>query len=129
MGKPPLRAALKTHLLSWSYLVGAAGFEPATFWSQTRRATRLRYAPPELEYDRFDTRLRLSQQAQRLLKIGWATRSPGASPSLRAVPPITSSTARTGPPDGIIRVDSGSVFSAMRKIRPSARMNSMSSGM
>src|SRR5262249_51440332 len=27
-------------------LVGAAGFEPATFWSQTRRATRLRYAPP-----------------------------------------------------------------------------------
>ena len=26
-------------------LVGAAGFEPATFWSQTRRATRLRYAP------------------------------------------------------------------------------------
>src|SRR6266545_1057803 len=27
-------------------MVGAAGFEPATFWSQTRRATRLRYAPP-----------------------------------------------------------------------------------
>lgn len=26
-------------------MVGAAGFEPATFWSQTRRATRLRYAP------------------------------------------------------------------------------------
>ena len=26
-------------------VVGAAGFEPATFWSQTRRATRLRYAP------------------------------------------------------------------------------------
>ena len=26
-------------------LVGAAGFEPATLWSQTRCATRLRYAP------------------------------------------------------------------------------------
>src|SRR5215813_5585241 len=29
------------------FLVGAAGFEPATFWSQTRRDTRLRYAPPD----------------------------------------------------------------------------------
>src|SRR5450830_468899 len=73
--------------------------------------------------------LALEPATQRVLKIGWPTRSPGAMPSLRAVPPITSSTARTGPPDGIIRVDSGSVFSAMRKIRPSARMNSMSSGM
>ena len=26
-------------------MVGAAGFEPATPWSQTRCATRLRYAP------------------------------------------------------------------------------------
>ena len=26
-------------------MVGAAGFEPATLWSQTRCATRLRYAP------------------------------------------------------------------------------------
>ena len=25
--------------------VGAPGFEPGTFWSQTRRATGLRYAP------------------------------------------------------------------------------------
>lgn len=25
--------------------VGATGFEPTTFWTQTRRATRLRYAP------------------------------------------------------------------------------------
>ena len=30
-------------------LVGAAGFEPATFWSQTRRATRLRYAPTAMQ--------------------------------------------------------------------------------
>ena len=40
-------------------------------------------------------------------------------PSLRAVPPITSSTARTGPPEGTRRSDSGSVFSAMRRMRPS----------
>jgi hypothetical protein len=26
-------------------VVGAAGFEPATLWSQTRCATRLRYTP------------------------------------------------------------------------------------
>ena len=25
--------------------IGATGFEPATFWSQTRRAARLRHAP------------------------------------------------------------------------------------
>jgi hypothetical protein len=28
-----------------SEVVGATGFEPATSWSQTRRATMLRYAP------------------------------------------------------------------------------------
>src|SRR5208283_84629 len=28
-----------------SEMVGATGFEPATFWSQTRRSTRLSYAP------------------------------------------------------------------------------------
>lgn len=28
-----------------SYLVGAAGFEPAAFGTQNRRATRLRHAP------------------------------------------------------------------------------------
>ena len=27
------------------FLVGATGFEPATTWSQTRRATGLRYTP------------------------------------------------------------------------------------
>ena len=26
-------------------MVGATGFEPATFWSRTKRATKLRYAP------------------------------------------------------------------------------------
>ncbi len=29
-------------------MVGAPGFEPGTSASRTRRATRLRYAPPEL---------------------------------------------------------------------------------
>ena len=29
------------------YMVGVAGFEPATLWSQTRCAARLRYTPPE----------------------------------------------------------------------------------
>ena len=29
-------------------LVGAVGFEPTTLWSQTRCATRLRYAPTGL---------------------------------------------------------------------------------
>src|SRR5216684_4178291 len=40
---------------------------------------------------------------------GWATRSPAAIPYFFAVPPITSSTARTGPPDGMMQVDIGSV--------------------
>jgi hypothetical protein len=31
-------------------LVGAEGFEPPTLWSQTRCATRLRYAPTWLVY-------------------------------------------------------------------------------
>ncbi len=26
-------------------MVGAEGFEPSAFWSRTKRATRLRYAP------------------------------------------------------------------------------------
>jgi hypothetical protein len=31
-------------------MVGAEGFEPPTLWSQTRCATRLRYAPTKLVY-------------------------------------------------------------------------------
>ena len=33
--------------LSFDRWVGTTGFEPATFWSRTRRATRLRYVPTE----------------------------------------------------------------------------------
>jgi hypothetical protein len=63
------------------------------------------------------------------LNSGWATRSPGAIPYFCAVPAITSSTPFANPPEGMILVDSGSVFSAIRRIRPSARMKIMSSGM
>jgi hypothetical protein len=52
-------------------------------------------------------------------KIGEAIRSPGSIPSFLAVPAATSSTARTGPPEGMILRDSVSVFSAMRRMRPS----------
>src|SRR5262245_60565225 len=38
-------------------VVGAAGFEPATFWSQTRRATRLRYAPLRRGPPRYTVRI------------------------------------------------------------------------
>lgn len=38
-------SACSAHIAAVSgKLVKAAGFEPATFWSQTRRATGLRYA-------------------------------------------------------------------------------------
>src|SRR5712671_535299 len=80
------------------------------------------------------TRLRRRQQgglrsSHLRLNRGWATRSPGAMPYFCAVPAITSSTPFAGPPDEMILVDSGSVFSAILRMRPSARMKIMSSGM
>lgn len=30
---------------------GTTGFEPATYWSQTSRATKLRHVPPETHYN------------------------------------------------------------------------------
>lgn len=41
-------------------LVGAVGFEPTTFWSQTRRATGLRYAPIQnvLQYIRSNPKIK-----------------------------------------------------------------------
>lgn len=68
------------------------------------------------------------QDGSQRLNSGCSTLSPGLMPSLAAVPPLTSSTESTGSPEGIVRVESGSVFSAMRATVPSARMNSMSSG-
>ena len=42
---PIVPEPITTTLLIFMFMVGAAGFEPATLWSQTRCATRLRYAP------------------------------------------------------------------------------------
>jgi hypothetical protein len=36
---------LRAEIVSENMMVGAKGFEPSTLWSQTRCATRLRYAP------------------------------------------------------------------------------------
>src|SRR5690606_25847441 len=60
---------------------------------------------------------------------GCSTLSPGFAPMRAAVPAFSSSTERTGSPEGTMRVDSGSVRCAMRAMVPSARMNSMSSEM
>src|ERR1700761_3887968 len=67
--------------------------------------------------------------AQWLPKIDPVTRSPGAMWNLRAVPAITSRTARTGPPDGMRSSDIGLAFSATRNTCPSPRMKIMSSEM
>src|ERR1700681_1866962 len=88
--------------------------------------------PDYLEIRYLGTRLKRCQQGgsrafQRPPKSGCATRSPGAIPYFFAVPAITSSTPFASPPDGMILVDCGSVFSAIRRIRPSARMKIMSS--
>src|SRR6266550_2031450 len=78
-----------------------------------------------------DTRLSRCQQGgfrppQCPLNSGCATWSPGAIPYFFAVPAITSSTPFASPLEGMILVDCGSVFSAIRRIRPSARMKIMS---
>ena len=49
-------------------------------------------------------------------------------PSRSAAPPLISSTALTGSPEGMGFVDSGIVRSTIRRICPSAPMNSMSRG-
>src|ERR1700687_3412608 len=79
-----------------------------------------------------DTRLRHCQQGgsrptQWPLNSGCATRSPGSIPYFFAVPAITSSTPFASPPDAMMLVDCGSVFSAIRRMLPSARMKIMSS--
>ena len=55
----------------------------------------------------------ISGPTQRRLNRGWATRSPGAMPYFCAVPAITSSTPLASPPEEMIFVDNGSVFSAI----------------
>src|SRR5260370_8473826 len=114
-------------------LVGAAGLEPTTCSTQNCRATRLRYTPISQGND-VDTRLRRRQQGARdpfqwPLKSGCPTRSPGSMPYFFAVPAITSSTPFANPPDGMIFVDSGSVFPAILRIPPSPRLKIIASGM
>lgn len=49
---------MKTLIIENLHSVGATGFEPATTWSQTRRATGLRYTP-------FDVNLHMSEPQQK----------------------------------------------------------------
>src|SRR5437763_5208444 len=59
-----MRTLIGLHFLCEA-VVGAAGFEPATLWSQTRCATRLRYAPPQpLDDAAFSTSGRAASKAQ-----------------------------------------------------------------
>src|SRR5499433_3905754 len=106
------------------YMVGAAGFEPATWSTQNSRATRLRYAPAPSRRASIHGSVCASKPRRiyRLpRKIACPTRSPGAMPSFLAVPPITSSTARTGPLEDTSASESGTLFSAMLRMRPSPR--------
>jgi hypothetical protein len=41
----PLHHTRKGYVVLKNSSVGAAGFEPTTSWTQTKRATELRYAP------------------------------------------------------------------------------------
>src|SRR5262249_21448703 len=58
-----------------------------------------------------------------------STRSPGFNPSRSAAPPASSKHAVTSPLEAMMSSDSGSVRASMRCTVPSARMNTMSSGM
>ena len=49
---------METLIIENLHFVGATGFEPATTWSQTRRATGLRYTP-------FDVNLHMSGPQQK----------------------------------------------------------------
>src|SRR6202521_2843525 len=116
-----MRATIVSIPPSWVLrVVGAPGFEPGTWSTQNSRATRLRYAPPggrEYAPVRYTVRSGPARRpADALRKAvrpagahrnhGWATRSPAAIPYFFAGPPITSSTARTEPAEGLIRGDS-----------------------
>ncbi len=44
------KAFLRLYLFYSPFLVEATGLEPTTFWSLTKRATKLRYASVNLRY-------------------------------------------------------------------------------
>ena len=48
-GQPSPQSGMNKKARRRGFLVGAAGFEPATLRTQTVRATRLRHAPPHAE--------------------------------------------------------------------------------
>ena len=130
-----LSIAANNSIFSDVCLVGAAGFEPTTCSTQNCRATRLRYTPFILGSD-VDTRLSPGQQGvpppdgpYRPLNSGCATRSPGCDTVFLRRAGDHLQHALGGPAGGNDLVDSGSVFSAIRRMRPSARMKIMSSDM
>jgi hypothetical protein len=51
-----LASARRNRALAGEKRIGAPGFEPGTSCSQSRRATRLRHAPPGRVYGRSDVR-------------------------------------------------------------------------
>ena len=63
------------------------------------------------------------------LKNAACTLSPGARPIRAAVPPLSSSTAMQGPPEGTIASDSGSALAAICVTLPSGAMKTISNGM
>ncbi len=59
-----------THHKAFYRMVGAKGFEPSTPWSQTKCATRLRYAPQVLTNRHYSILLRFCQALHGLLVLG-----------------------------------------------------------
>lgn len=50
------------------FFVGATGFEPATTWSQTRRATGLRYTPKKRTFVFADAKVRFFYKTCKFFK-------------------------------------------------------------
>ena len=128
-----LSIAANNSIFSDVCLVGAAGFEPTTCSTQNCRATRLRYTPFILGND-VVTRLRSASKAlpagtSMPLKSGCGHPVAGRDTVFFRRAGDHLEDAFGGPPEEIILVDSGWVFSAIRRMRPSARMKIMSSDM
>ena len=123
--------------LTNSGLVGAAGFEPTTCSTQNCRATRLRYTPmARCTVDNpiigVVTRLKSRQQGDKHAGSAPVEQGMGDPVARRDAVFLGGAGrhlqhARASPPEEMIFVDSGSVFSAIRRMRPSARMKIMSS--
>src|SRR5271165_3321703 len=62
------------------------------------------------------------------LKNGWRTVSPAFSPIAAASPPLSSSTARHGGPEGMTRSDRGSALATTLVTLPAGEMKIISSG-